>query len=943
MYYPHRIGAWSAVTVVVCGLLTFGAPSAHAAPAPAPTPSPTTSPTPGATAAPAEPDAVCALSGHLPASGEEARRVRAELRGKTANDMAGVRLERASTWTMPRGREPVLVVDSTRRLTSGEAVAVLFGIEFPIRSGSGDAGERYVTSTTMPHLGPTVRTIGVHAESNACAGSLVLSVDRGILTTRLGVAGIAASTVFGVLLVLLARGRRGGWTRRFLLAALPGLLAGAGEAAVLQEAGLVSPFSRWSWLAPVVGLALAAVLPLTRRRTTPKPAVQQAPPAAPAVPGYAIDGHFGRTPAGDVFRGIHAETGDRVLLTVLRPELAAVPWAAERVRRAATTLARLDDDHCPRLRAVLAGEPAPVIVTGYVDGVTARRVLDERGALSGPQACAVLAGVLGGLSAVHRLGLVHRDVRPENVLLDADGRVLLSGFELAAPGADNAGSPEGEPPYAGPQQRRGEAIDGRADLWACGAVLGELLTGRPPVVDEATGELLLGGTTPDGTAQLVPEPVVSFLARALATDPAPRPASAEEMLAELSTVAAEAYGPDWMRLGALTGALVLPGGVVVASAVAGAAVPAVAVSGGATAAVPAGGTAITATAGFGSKVTAFATPAIALATAAVVVLTAIAANAAPANTSDLITPEAARVIFVRTIGEFRAGDRRHAPDIDGRVRSFVELAFPDPGPQLANIRVGVPRGQRSYPARFVAYATVTHPDGSVFTLLLRFVRAGGDNPWLVVRFQMWQDTDIPPPLLDDDGYLVPVPTGDLIVDPASLPQRWLDWADRAARNDAVGTDPVLEAPGSGFLASQARDRFRGDRSRASFQYRYGPGQLTGEPIPMSNGTVLVDFTVTVQQTVYNRPGFRTGPCTHYVWTDFRSGRFRRYTNRLDVSVTAWVPMRDKLAAPAATPNPTPSPTASPSPPPAPTPLPFKQDKVYVTEDTGGQNLSVIPC
>jgi hypothetical protein len=614
-----------------------------------------------------------------------------------------------------------------------------------------------------------------------------------------------------------------------------------------------------------------------------------------------------------------------VLLTVLRPELAADPEAVARQRRAAATLARLDGEHCPRLREALPAEPAPVIVTGYVDGVTARQVLAERHALTGPQACAVLAGVLGGLSAVHRLDLVHRDVRPENVLLDAGGGLLLSGFELAAPGAENAGSPAGAPPYAGPQQRRGEPVDARADLWSCGVLLGELLTGRPPVVDEATGELLL-----DAEAGAVPEPMTRFLARVLATDPALRPAWAGQMLDDLSTVAADAYGPDWMRLGALTGAVVLPGGVVAAGAVAGAAVPAVAVSGGVTAALPAGGAAVTTTAGFGAKVTAFATPALALATAAVVVVfTAFAANAAPPNAPEVITPEAARVIFVRTVGEFRAGDLRHAPDIDDLVRSAVGQALPSADLRLANITVGVPRGQRGYPAWFTAYATVTHPDGDVYTMLLRFVRTSAGGPWLVVRFQLWRGVAVPPPLLDSDGHLAQAPVGDLIADPASLPQRYLDWARRAAQSHAVGTDPLLDAPDSQFLAKQAIDRFDGDRSFASFQYEFGPGAVIGDPIPMANGTVLVEFTATMHQTVYNRPRFRTGPCDLWVWTDLTTGRLRMYKNRFDVSVTAWVPMKNGAAPPAA--------------PAGQRPIPVKPDKVYLTDGWNATNITIQRC
>ncbi|WP_173072029.1 serine/threonine-protein kinase [Phytohabitans houttuyneae] len=799
------------------------APAAVASPAPV-TPS---GPPPAGGSVTAE---VCAISGYAPQGEDGARDLRTTLRAQTAGNMGGTRLERADTWVVPDGGRPVVVVDSATPLASGSARAYLFGLDFPIESGTGTARDRYVSTTEMPHFGPTVRVVGVRAGSNACDGSLVLMADRSVFSTRLGQAGVAAGALFGILLVLVARGRRGGWAQRFAMAAPFGLLAGVGEAAVLQESGVISPFSLVGWLVPLAGLLLAALLPLTRRRAsrtvaTAHTALDPAWQAPAHVPlgDYRADGPFTRTAVAQVDRGTHRETGERVLLKTVLPELAADPDAAARLVREAGVLRRLDDPHCLRPVAELSTpDGPPVLVTEYVDGVTARQVLTDGMPLTGPQACTVISGVLEGLAAVHSAGLVHRDVRPENIYLDADGRVLLAGFELAAPGEENAQVAQGVPPYAGPQQRRGEPIDGRADLWSAGAVLAELLTDAVPVVTDDASPVLLAGGDYDLAA-----PIADLIAQAMATDPDARPATAEDMRTGLREAAAEAYGPDWMTIGALTGAVVFPGGLLAAGAAAGAAgATGLAVSGtsaaataGFGAATPAAAGAAIATTGMGQavhtaagaagtplgKIGAIVTPVLAIATVAAVGLSG-AATAAPPPSADVITPEAARVIFVRTVAQARSGSLVH---VDEPLRDFVTdtfaQVFPAPQHQLSAITVGVPRGQRSYPAYFIATARVAGPE-RVTHLVARFVRAAADQPWLMTSLSSWDDRTVAAPTLDPDGYLAtPPPLTDLIADPARLPDLYADWFRRSETANRVVTDPLLTlAGGTSFLKEAAQ-------------------------------------------------------------------------------------------------------------------------------------------
>jgi Protein kinase domain len=919
----------TAALVLVAGAFTGAtllAPAGAAAPAPV---TPTGSPAP-ADPPPATP--ACAISGYAPEGEAASRDLRATLRKQTASDLGGTRLERADTWVVPDGSRPVLVVDSATPLTEGSARTFLFGLGFPLKSGTGPARERYVSTTEMPHLGPTVRVVGVRAGSNACGGSLVLTADRSVFSTRVGQVGLAAGVIFGILLILVARRRRGGWLRRFLLAAPLGLLAGTGEAAVLHESGLISPFSRVTWAVPVAGLLLAALLPLTRRRTRPgvaaTSAVDDASWLAPAhVPlgPYRVDAPFTRTAVAQVDRGTHRETGERVLLKTVLPELAADPDAAARLTREVAVLARLDDPHCLRPRTELSTpDGPPVLVTEYVDGVTARQVLTRGQPLTGPQACTVLTGVLAGLSAVHEAGIVHRDIRPDNIYLDADGRVLLAGFEIAAPGAENTRVAEGVPPYAGPQQRRGEQLDGRADLWSAGAVLAELLTDTVPVVTDDASQVLL----PTGDYELA-APIADLVARAMATDPDQRPATATQMRAALQEAAAQAYGPDWMSLGALTGAVVLPGGLLAAGTLAGAAgATGLAVSG-TTAATTTGfgaatpvtiaaattgatgmgqaGTIVATTAGTAAtpagKIAVLVTPVLAIATAAAVGLSGTAA-AAPPPSAEVITPDAARVIFVRTVDEARNGSGVHVaePIRDFVTDTFKEI-FPAAARQLSGIAVGVPRNQRDYPAYFIATARVTGPDGVTY-LLTRFERAAADQPWLMTTLSSWDDRVVAAPKLDPDGYLAGAPpVAELIAEPARLPGLYLAWFRRAEAANSVVADPLLTlAGGTSFLEEAAKtEHFKANAKEiGEVSTRYGAmtaGAVGTDLIPFEDGTVLVTFDVTVPQIVWNSPGQRTRGCdAAYLEVSTRPGTFRRIGLRWGVDAQIWVPIRGAAQA-----------------------------------------------
>jgi eukaryotic-like serine/threonine-protein kinase len=266
---------------------------------------------------------------------------------------------------------------------------------------------------------------------------------------------------------------------------------------------------------------------------------------------YELGETLGYGGMSEVHRGRDVRLGREVAVKVLRADLARDPQFQERFRREAQNAAALNH---PAIVAVYdTGEtqteygPLPYIVMEYVDGRTLRDIVKTQGPLSGKRAMEIMADVSAALDFSHRHGIVHRDVKPANVMITRTGAVKVMDFGIARAVADGQASVTqtaaviGTAQYLSPEQARGEAVDARSDVYAAGCVLFELLTGEPPFTGDSPVAVAYQHVReePKPPSALNPQvtPALDAIAlKALSKNPANRYQSAAEMRADLVRV-----------------------------------------------------------------------------------------------------------------------------------------------------------------------------------------------------------------------------------------------------------------------------------------------------------------------------------------------------------------------------------------------------------------------
>jgi serine/threonine-protein kinase len=230
----------------------------------------------------------------------------------------------------------------------------------------------------------------------------------------------------------------------------------------------------------------------------------------------------------------------RVAVKLLHPHLSADASFVERFRREAVAAARLSHPSIVSIYDTCGDEECEAIVMELVRGATLRQLLDERKWLEPDQAVAIVAEVADALETAHRGGVVHRDVKPANILLSNDGRVLVADFGIAKAGSDltTTNTTLGTAKYLAPEQVEGRTVDGRADVYALGVVLYETLCGRPPFAADTEAATALARLhqepmRPRNVRAGVPKPLEDVVLKAMARHPDDRYRSASAFRAAL--------------------------------------------------------------------------------------------------------------------------------------------------------------------------------------------------------------------------------------------------------------------------------------------------------------------------------------------------------------------------------------------------------------------------
>jgi serine/threonine protein kinase len=291
-------------------------------------------------------------------------------------------------------------------------------------------------------------------------------------------------------------------------------------------------------------------------------ALQSWDPAS--VGPFRLVGVLGTGGFGRVFLGQSRE-GQRVAVKVVKPELAADPEFRARFRREVAAARSVSGQFTARVvDADLDGEGGDGselwLATAYISGPTLREAVAADGPLAEGSVLILAAGLAEALAAIHQAGLVHRDLKPDNVLLAFDGpRVIDFGIARMAAGANtltSTGTLLGTLAYMSPEQARGQAVGPPSDVYSLGSVLVFAATGQGPYGDGQPAQLLYRVAHEAPNLDRVPPPVRSLVERCMAADPGRRP-DAGELLGYLGA-ARPAVG--WLETATMTAVKPDPGG-----------------------------------------------------------------------------------------------------------------------------------------------------------------------------------------------------------------------------------------------------------------------------------------------------------------------------------------------------------------------------------------------
>ncbi|MCZ6754949.1 MAG: protein kinase [Gemmatimonadetes bacterium] len=258
---------------------------------------------------------------------------------------------------------------------------------------------------------------------------------------------------------------------------------------------------------------------------------------------YEVLGTIGQGGMGMVYRAKDLELDEEVAIKTLRPEFVADKTVLERFKMEIRLARRISHRNVVRIHDFGESEGVDFLTMEYVEGITVRQLLDERGRLEISSTLALARQLASSLEVAHEQGVIHRDIKPQNLLVDGEGVLKVMDFGVArlaerSSGLTEVGLVVGTPAYMSPEQLLAEDIDGRSDLYAAGVVLYECLTGRLPF-DAVTPVAMIAKVltqTPEAPHAIesdVPPALSSLVMQLLARDKDERVQTATGLAAQL--------------------------------------------------------------------------------------------------------------------------------------------------------------------------------------------------------------------------------------------------------------------------------------------------------------------------------------------------------------------------------------------------------------------------